>query len=61
MIKCFCSEEFLNLPVPHSLQRETGAGSSDRTEISIFNSCQEENKQKAALGILPSSALKPGQ
>lgn len=48
----------LNLPVPHSLQK---GGSSDRTEINIFNSCQEDYKEKAALGILPSSVLKPSQ
>lgn len=48
----------LNLPVPHSLQN---GGPSDRTEINIFNSCQQEYKEKQLWIFLPSSVLKPGQ
>lgn len=40
----------LNLPVPHSLQK---GGSSDRTEINIFNSCQEEYKEKQLWDFYP--------
>lgn len=39
-----------NLPVSHSLQK---GGSSDRTEINIFNSCQEEYKEKQLWGFYP--------
>lgn len=40
----------LNLPVPHSLQK---GGSSDMTEINIFNTCQEEYKEKQLWGFHP--------
>lgn len=44
----------LNLPVPHSLQKD---GSSDRTEINIFNSCQEEYKEKQLWEFCPAQSL----